>query len=153
MIGLLALAAAAAAQPQTVLTIDPKHRLVEGVASDGTTIWVSSILDRQILACREDLPDAGDAARAAASVRDRLGPAAASGCGSPPIARRACPAIKPCERGALIALDKRGRIQTRIAPGVGAFHPGDVSASDGQRVRQRQPERHGVPPSAERPRR
>ena len=53
MIGLVALAAAAAvAQPQTVLTIDPRHRLVEGVASDGKTIWVSSILDRQILACK-----------------------------------------------------------------------------------------------------
>ncbi len=53
MIGLLAMAAAAAVQPpQAVLTIDPNHRLVEGVASDGTTIWVSSVLDRQILACR-----------------------------------------------------------------------------------------------------
>ena len=46
------LAAAAPRAPQTVLTIDPKHRLVEGVASDGNTIWVSSILDRQILACK-----------------------------------------------------------------------------------------------------
>ena len=27
--------AAAAVQPQTVLTIDPRHRIVEGVASDG----------------------------------------------------------------------------------------------------------------------
>ena len=53
MIGLLALAAAAAAQPRTILTIDPSHRLVEGVASDGKTIWVSSILDRQIMACRK----------------------------------------------------------------------------------------------------
>ena len=52
MIGLLTMIVAVAAQPQTVLTVDPKHRLVEGVASDGTTIWVSSILDRQILACR-----------------------------------------------------------------------------------------------------
>lgn len=129
MIGLLALAAAAAAQPQTVLTIDPKHRLVEGVASDGETIWVSSVLDRQILACRTScrvlakLPaplypfaiawDAG---------RKRLWVAA----DCPP----GIPAIKPCERGALIALDTRGRIQTRIAPFVGTFHPGDVSATD-----------------------
>ena len=52
MIGLLALAAIAATQPRTVLTIDPRHRLVEGVASDGKTIWVSSILDRQVLECR-----------------------------------------------------------------------------------------------------
>ena len=130
MIALLALAAVAAAQPETVLTINPKHRLVEGVASDGTTIWVSSILDRQILACRTTcqvmatLPkplypfaiawDAG---------RKRLWVAA----DCPP----GVPAIRPCERGALIALDTRGRIQTRIAPFVGTFHPGDVSATDG----------------------
>lgn len=38
-------------QPQTVITIDPEHRIVEGVASDGPTIWVSSVLDRQVLAC------------------------------------------------------------------------------------------------------
>ncbi|HEY7006115.1 MAG TPA: hypothetical protein VH392_06475, partial [Sphingomicrobium sp.] len=49
---MLAFAAAMAAQPQTLLNIDPKHRIVEGVASDGKTIWVSSVLDRQILACR-----------------------------------------------------------------------------------------------------
>ena len=129
MIGLLALAAAAAAQPETVLTIDPKHRLVEGVASDGQTIWVSSILDRQILACRSTC-------RVMATLPAPLHPFAiawdegrkrlwvAADC--PP----GVPAIKPCERGALIALDTRGRIQTRIAPFVGTFHPGDVSATD-----------------------
>ena len=53
MIGLALLAAAASVQPKVVLTIDPRHRLVEGVASDGKTIWVSSILDRQVLACRK----------------------------------------------------------------------------------------------------
>src|SRR5207237_5170405 len=52
VIALLSLAAVAALQPRTVLTIDPRHRLIEGVASDGTTIWVSSVLDRQVLACR-----------------------------------------------------------------------------------------------------
>ena len=132
MIGLVALVAAAAtAPPQTVLTIDPKHRLVEGVASDGTTIWVSSILDRQILACKKTC-------RTLATLPAPLHPFAiawdqsrkrlwvAADC--PP----GVPAIKPCERGALIALDMRGRIQTRIAPGVGAFHPGDVSVSDGR---------------------
>lgn len=130
MIGLLALAAAAAAQPQTVLTIDPKHRLVEGVASDGETIWVSSILDRQILACKTSC-------RVMATLPAPLHPFAiawdqgrkrlwvAADC--PP----GIPAIKTCERGALIALDTRGRVQTRIAPFVGTFHPGDVSATDG----------------------
>ena len=132
MIGLLALAAGAAAQPpQTVLTIDPTHRLVEGVASDGRTIWVSSILDRQILACTKTCrtlatlaPPLHPFAIAWDSLRQRLWVAA----DCPP----GVPAIKACERGALLALDRRGRIQTRIAPFVGEFHPGDVSASRGQ---------------------
>jgi sugar lactone lactonase YvrE len=130
VIALLALAAAAAAQPQTVLTIDPRHRLVEGVASDGQTIWVSSILDRQILACRT-------ACRTIATLPAPLHPFAIAWDASRKRLWVAadCPpgvaAIKPCERGALIALDSRGRIQTRIAPVAGAFHPGDVSATDG----------------------
>jgi hypothetical protein len=130
VIGLLV--AAAAAQPsQTVLTIDPAHRLVEGVASDGRTIWVSSILDRQILACTKTCrtlatltPPLHPFAIAWDSLRQRLWVAA----DCPP----GVPAIKACERGALLALDRRGRIQTRIAPFVGEFHPGDVSASRGQ---------------------
>jgi hypothetical protein len=127
---LLALAAAAA-QPQTVMTIDPRHRLVEGVASDGTTIWVSSILDRQILACRKTC-------RTLATLTAPLHPFAIAWDGThkrlwvaadcPP----KVPGIKECERGALIGLDARGRIQTRIAPAAGTFHPGDVSASDGR---------------------
>jgi len=130
VIGWLALAAAAAAQPQTVLTIDPKHRLVEGVASDGTTIWVSSILDRQLLACTSTcrtlatLPKGlHPFAIAWDEARKRLWVAA----DCPP----GVPGISACERGALIALDARGRIQTRIAPPSGSFHPGDVSASAG----------------------
>jgi hypothetical protein len=132
VIGLLALVAAAAAQPpRTVLTIDPTHRLVEGVASDGRTIWVSSILDRQILACTKTCrtlatltPPLHPFAIAWDSLRQRLWVAA----DCPP----GVPAIKACERGALLALDRGGRIQTRIAPFVGEFHPGDVSASRGQ---------------------
>jgi DNA-binding beta-propeller fold protein YncE len=131
VIALLALAAAAAAQPETVLTIDPKHRLIEGVASDGATIWVSSVLDRQILACRSSCRTLATFpaplhpfALAWDRTRKRLWVAADC---PPGIA-----AIKPCERGALIGLDTRGRIQTRIAPKAGAFHPGDVSATDGR---------------------
>ena len=131
MIGLLALAAAAAAQaPQTVLTIDPAHRLVEGVASDGKTIWVSSILDRQVLEC-------ATVCRTLATLPEGLHPFAIAWDGlrgrlwvaadCPP----GVPVIKPCERGALLALDRKGRIQTRIAPFIGEFHPGDVSASRG----------------------
>ena len=37
--------------------------------------------------------------------------------------------IHPCERGALIAIDANGRIRSRISPGSGSFHVGDVSVS------------------------
>jgi sugar lactone lactonase YvrE len=128
VISLLALAATAVAQPQTVLTVDPKHRLVEGIASDGKTIWVSSVLDRQILACRI-------ACRTIATLPLPLHPFAiawdaerkriwvAADC--PPGVK----AIKACDRGALIAFNPAGHVQTRIAPASGSFHPGDVSAS------------------------
>ena len=114
-------------QPQTVLTIDPKHRIVEGVASDGHTIWVSSILDRQILACSR-------ACRTIATLPEPLHPFGlawdwgrkilwvAADC--PP----GVPAIRPCESGALVGLSPGGRVRYRFAP-KGSFHPGDVSAS------------------------
>jgi hypothetical protein len=125
-------AAAAAAQLQTVLTIDPKHRLVEGVASDGRTIWVSSILDRTILACRRD------ACRTLAVLPEGLHPFAIAydrGRKRLWVAADCPPGVKgitACERGALIGLDLRGRVRTRISPFVGQFHPGDVSVSNGQ---------------------
>lgn len=128
MIALLVAVAVAAVQPQTVLTIDPVHRLIEGVASDGKTIWVSSILDRRILACGNEcrtlaiLPEPlHPFAIAWDSLRERLWVAA----DCPP----GVSAIKACERGALLAFDTGGRIQTRISPFVGQFHPGDVSVS------------------------
>ena len=124
-------ALALAAEPATVVTIDPKHRLVEGIATDGRTIWVSSLIDRQILECRKrcktiaTLPEGlHPFAIAWDTKRQRLWVAA----DCPP----GVPFIKACERGALIALDRRGRIRSRISPSAGSFHPGDVSASDGQ---------------------
>jgi sugar lactone lactonase YvrE len=130
VIALAVLAAAAAVQPQPVLTIDPKHRIVEGVASDGTTIWVSSLVDRQILACKATC-------RVMARIPAPLHPFAiawdaqrkrlwvAADC--PP----GVPAIKACDRGALIGLNSGGGIVTRIAPSAGSFHPGDVTAGEG----------------------
>ena len=53
MIALAIAAAAAVAQPNVVAVIPLEHRLVEGVASDGQTIWVSSVIDRQIIAYSE----------------------------------------------------------------------------------------------------
>ena len=127
---ILAMVAAVALVPQTVATIDPKHRLVEGVASDGATIWASSLIDRQIIACKPEcttlatMPDGlHPFAIAWDSKRKRLW--VAGDC--PP----GVPFIKACERGALLALDNRGRVQTRIAPASGSFHPGDVSVANG----------------------
>ena len=130
MIGSTLLGAVVAAlQLQPVLTIDPSHRIVEGVASDGETIWVSSLVDRKILACT------GASCRTLVTLpaglhpfaiswdvkRDRLWVAAD------------CPPgvsfLKACERGALLAYDAKGKLKTRIASASGAFHPGDVSAS------------------------
>src|SRR5919112_6064261 len=128
MFALLVASAVVAAQLHTVLTIDPKHRVVEGVAGDGTTIWVSSMLDRQILACRRTcrplttLP-AGIHPFAIAWDQDRKRLWVAADC--PP----GVSAIKACERGALMALNASGKVMTRIAPPSGSFHPGDVSAS------------------------
>jgi hypothetical protein len=122
------LAAAAAVQPQTLFTINPKHRLVEGVASDGETIFVSSILDRQILACRTTcrsiatLP-AGLHPFGLAWDRTRHRLWVAADC------PQGVPGITPCDRGALVALTAGGKLMTRMTPLTGTFHPGDVSAS------------------------
>lgn len=128
---MLAAVVAASLQPTTVITIDPSHRIVEGVASDGRTIWVSSILDRTVLACRKTcrtmavLP-AGLHPFAITWDKGRKRLWVAADC--PPGVK----GITACERGALIALDKRGNIRTRISPFIGKFHPGDVSAANGQ---------------------
>lgn len=129
MIGLLL--AATALEPQIVATIDPKHRLIEGVATNGSKIWVSSLIDRKILVCRKrcntfaTLPSGlHPFAIAWDEHRKRLWVAAD------------CPPnvsfIKACDRGALIGLSARGHIQTRIVPALAAFHPGDVSTANGE---------------------
>lgn len=128
---ILALFAAAALQPQTVVTVDPAHRLIEGVASDGKTVWLSSLIDRQILACTTScktlatLPEGlHPFAIAWDSSRKRLWVAAD------------CPPgvsfIKACDRGAVMAFNANGRLLARISPSEGAFHPGDISAADGK---------------------
>ena len=120
-------AAAAVAQPHAVVTISPQHRLVEGVATDGTTIFVSSVLDRQILACTA-------ACRTIATLPEGLHPLGISwdwGRGLLWIAAD-CPdvaAIAKCERGALVAINRLGRLRGRWTPATGTFHPGDVAAT------------------------
>jgi hypothetical protein len=125
---ILALAAAAVLQPQAILTIDPKHRLVEGVATDGSTIFVSSVLDRQILSC------SAKACRTLATLPAGLHPLGiawdwgrsllwiAADC--PDIA-----GIAKCERGALMAVNREGKLRARVSPATAPFHPGDVFAS------------------------
>jgi hypothetical protein len=120
-------ALASQAQPVTVVTIDPSHRLVEGVATDGATIYVSSVLDRQILAC-------GKSCRTIATLPEGLHPLGiAFDWGRKLIWIAAdCPeiaGISKCERGALIAINRSGKIRGRFAPAKQSFHPGDVFAS------------------------
>jgi DNA-binding beta-propeller fold protein YncE len=114
-----------------LVTVPPQHRLIEGVASDGRRIWVSSVIDRQILecstTCRTFARIPGNQHPFAISwdtKRKRLWVAAD------------CPPgvsfINACEEGALIGLDGRGRIQTRISAATRPFHPGDVSAANGE---------------------
>ncbi|MEO7815016.1 MAG: hypothetical protein ABIR87_06180 [Sphingomicrobium sp.] len=128
---LAAALALAAATPSVVYVIDPRHRIVEGIATDGETIWLSSVIDRTIIACRREcrplvkLP-AGPHPFALAwdSARNRLWVAAD------------CPAKVPgiteCERGALLGLDRAGRIRSRLTVPTGSFHPGDVSIGGGR---------------------
>ena len=128
---ILALVAAmAAVQPQMLFTVDPQHRLIEGVATDGKAIWVSSLIDRQILECRKNcktiatLPEGVHPfAIAWDSKRQRLWVAA----DCPP----GVPFIKACEQGSVMALDRQGKVRTRLSPSAGSFHPGDVSVSGG----------------------
>lgn len=128
---ILAALALLAAQPQTILTVDPKHALIEGVASDGSTIWLSSLVDRQILACTETCTTL-------ATLPPGLHPFAISwdarakrlwvAADCPP----GVPFIAECDRGALLGLDSRGKIRTWVAPIGGGFHPGDVSSGNGE---------------------
>lgn len=131
MRGLAALLlAATTAAPSVEFTLPIEHRLVEGIASDGRTIWVSSVIDRMIVARRDGrarewiLP--GD-------VGEPLGMAWDARRGLLWIATDCLdlPGLEPCSTGALIAVDRGGRVRKRLAAPA-PFHVGDVSARDGQ---------------------
>ena len=135
MILLAALLAALAAPAQpaatTVLTVPASHHLIEGIASDGETIWLSSVVDREILEWRP---------RHALRVR-LMPPDTARPLGLAYDAKRRwlwiatdCPAIAatdPCTGGGLIALDRGGRLVARLVPPTGVAHFGDVSVANG----------------------
>lgn len=126
ILGLIA-AAAAIAQPTLLFSVPPEHRLIEGVAMDGRTVWISSVLDRQVLKCRKSckrlatLP-AGLYPMGMAWDRTRKRLWIAADCPE-------LPGVKKCARGALVGLSEAGRLVTRVAPAAGSFHAGDVSAS------------------------
>lgn len=121
------LAAAPPASPAVAYRIDPKHRIVEGVASDGKALWLSSILDRAILRCDATCKPAFTLA----------GPAHPLGLAWDN--RRKwlwvamhCPELKgvqPCD-GEVRALDGRGRVRFSGRPST-TFRPGDLSVAEG----------------------
>ena len=129
ILGLAAAVAAATAEPQPLYAIGPEHRLIEGVASDGRTLWVSSVIDRTILSCRKTC-------RPFARLSEPLHPLGMSWDGSrqrlwiaadcPPL-----PQFPKCDSGALLALDRSGRIRARLVPRGTGFHSGDVSVDRG----------------------
>ncbi|WP_439571240.1 hypothetical protein [Sphingomonas sp.] len=121
---------AATDAPTTIYSAPPQHRLVEGVATDGQTIWLSSVLDRTILICRAG----ADASMAMpAGTLHPMGLAwdarrnwlwIATDCPD-------LPGVAKCESGALVAVDRKGRLKAKVSPGPG-FHPGDVSTANGE---------------------
>jgi len=125
---LLALGAAADA-PQTLFAAPAEHRLVEGIATDGKVVWLSSVLDRTILARTQE------GMRRFVMPKGTLHPM-----GLAFDARRdwlwiatdcpELPSIARCDGGALVAVDRKGRLKARLAPAKG-FHPGDVSMGEG----------------------
>lgn len=127
MILALIAAVSAVAQPTLLFEVPAEHRLIEGVAMDGRTVWVSSVLDRQVLKCRKTcttfaiLP-AGLHPMGMAWDRSRQRLWIAADCPE-------LPGVTKCERGALFGLSASSRMMTRVAPASGSFHPGDVSAS------------------------
>lgn len=126
MIALAIAAVAALAQPKVVAVIPPQHRVVEGVASDGATIWASSVLDRQIIACAATC-------RTLATLPEGLHPLGIAWDWTRKLLWIAAdcpdlPGVPKCSKGALVAIDATGKLRAAIAP-KNDFHPGDVSVA------------------------
>lgn len=127
MILALIAAASAVAQPTLLFEVPAKHRLIEGVAMDGRTVWVSSVLDRQVLKCRKTCIAFATLSKGLHPMgltwdRTRRRLWIAADCPE-------LPGVKKCDRGALIGLNSSGRVRVRYLPAAATFHPGDVSAS------------------------
>ena len=121
MIALAVAAAAAVAEPNVVATVPAEHRIVEGIATNGHAIWVSSVLDRQILECSHGC-------HTVATLPVGLNPLGIAWDWSRDLLWIAadCPdlaGITKCSRGALLAFSPTGRIVWRLAPSAD-FHRG-----------------------------
>lgn len=123
-----ALLAAAAPSPSVAYNLDPSIRLIEGIASDGRTIYLSSPTERVIFACRK---------RCERQIEFSGEEVVPMGIAWDPRRKQlwvtlSCPKpITPgsCEHGALRALDAKGRLRAQVVPTEGGFKVGDVSAS------------------------
>lgn len=125
---LLAFVAAADA-PRAIISVPARHAVVEGIATDGRTVWLSSVVDRTILTHR-----GGKTGRFAmpAGTLHPMGLAWDATRGWLWIATD-CPrltAIARCDSGALVAVDRAGRLKMKLSPGPD-FHPDDVSVGGG----------------------
>lgn len=128
---LAAVAAPASPTTRIILTVPASRRLIEGIASDGETVWLSSVVDREILEWRPH-----HALRTHSMPPDTARPL-----GLAYDAKRRwlwiatdCPEIvaaDSCAGGGLIALDRAGRLVARLVPPGGVAHFGDVSVTDG----------------------
>lgn len=128
---MLALAALAlvAGEPEVVLVVDPSVRLVEGIASDGRDIYLSSPTENAILVCGKTCDrriDGGDRDVVPMGIawdRRRQQLWIALSCPKP---------VTPgsCDHGALRAVDRNGRLRGQAVPKDGSFKVGDVSAAD-----------------------
>lgn len=120
--------AAAVTAGQAAYQIDPRHQLVEGLATDGRRLFVSSILDRSIIICRERCD----------KMFELAGPAVPLGISWDPkrkllwVAMHCpkLPGVSPCS-GEVQGVTAKGKLRYRIWPGAD-FSPGDVNASDGR---------------------
>jgi hypothetical protein len=128
---LLVLAGAAESPaPQLAFSVPAEHRLIEGIASDGKDVWLSSVLDRTILERHDGVLRT---IQLPAGIRNPLGLAwdarrhwlwIAADCPD-------LPGIEKCAQGALVAIDRAGRVRAQVSASP-SFHPGDVSAAGGR---------------------
>ena len=124
------LLAATSSAPSVEFTVPVAHKLIEGIASDGRTVWVSSVQDRTIIARRDGrlrewtLPaDIGMPLGMAWDAKRQL-LWIATDCFD-------VAGLPQCDHAALIAVDRAGRVRRRLAAPA-PFHIGDVSARDGE---------------------